>query len=335
MHNLLATLWCCPVCRGSLGQIHEGLNCEACHTTYPVVHGIPDLRVAMDSWIDLNEDRTRALEAADRVCREGLEATIRHIFCSSRGMSESQADYRTRQILAGVEKCQSQCSDWLKSAVESDGVILEIGCGPGQMLAAAATRGCEVAGVDVSMEWLVIARHLVERYGGRPYLAAGFAEQLPLADDSVEAIISLDVIEHVGDQKAYAKELGRVLNSGGFFALSTPNRYSLSPEPHVNVWGVGYLPRPLQARYVKLVTNQSYAFTRLLSVRETRKLFSKARGFDSRIVFPGIPEHELLSFTKNRQRLARIYNRLVEIPLVKVFLPFFGAYYRVCGNLRH
>lgn len=334
MHKLLATLWCCPFCRGSLGQINEDLHCEACQAKYPIVHGIPDLRVAMDSWIDLNEDRSRALEAADRVCREGLEATIRHIFCSSRGMSETQADYRIRQVLAGVEKCQSQCSDWLKSAVESNGVILEIGCGPGQMLAAAATRGCNVAGVDVSMEWLVIARHLVERYGGRPNLAAGFAEQLPLANDSVEAIISLDVIEHVGDQDAYAKELGRVLNSGGFFALSTPNRYSLSPEPHVNVWGVGYLPRSLQARYVKLVKNQSYAFTRLLSVRETRKLFSRARGFDSRIVFPAIPEHELSSFTKNRKRLARIYNRLVEIPLVKLFLPFFGAYYRVCGNLR-
>lgn len=250
-------------------------------------------------------------------------------------MSEMQADYRTRQILAGVEKCQSQCSDWLKPAVESNGIILEIGCGPGQMLAAAATRGCKVAGVDVSMEWLIIARHLVERYGGQPNLAAGLAEQLPLSDRSVDAIISLDVIEHVGNQDAYAKELGRVLNSGGFFALSTPNRYSLSPEPHVNVWGVGYLPRSLQAPYVKLVRNQSYAFTCLLSTGESKRLFSRARGFDSRIVFPGIPEHELSNFTKNRKRLARIYNWLVEIPLVKLFLPFFGAYYRISGTLRN
>jgi SAM-dependent methyltransferase len=243
MPNAATMIWRCPTCRSSLDSIDTDLCCDPCQVRYPVIHDIPDLRVTRDSWIDLHEDRARSLQAADWVVREGLEATIRHIFRSSRGMDEKQADYRTRQVLAGVEKCDSQCSDWLRPAVEASGIILEIGCGPGQMLAAAATRGCEVVGVDVSMEWLVIARHLVERHGGKPKLAAGFAERLPLADDSVAAIVSLDVIEHVGDQDAYVSELGRVLRPGGFFALSTPNRFSFSPEPHVNVWGVGYLPR--------------------------------------------------------------------------------------------
>jgi SAM-dependent methyltransferase len=335
MPNAATMIWRCPTCRSSLDSIDTDLCCDPCQVRYPVIHDIPDLRVTRDSWIDLHEDRARSLQAADWVVREGLEATIRHIFRSSRGMDEKQADYRTRQVLAGVEKCDSQCSDWLRPAVEASGIILEIGCGPGQMLAAAATRGCEVVGVDVSMEWLVIARHLVERHGGKPKLAAGFAERLPLADDSVAAIISLDVIEHVGDQDAYVSELGRVLRPGGFFALSTPNRFSFSPEPHVNVWGVGYLPRSLQARYVKFIRNQSYTFTSLLSVWETKRLFSGARGFDARIVFPGIPEHEISGFSTPRRRLALIYNWLVEIPLVKLFLPFFGAYYRVWGNIKN
>ena len=335
MSDTATMIWRCPTCHGSLGVIDTNLRCESCPAHYPVIDGIPDLRVALDCWIDLDEDRKRAREAADRVERDGLEATIHHIFRSSRGMDERKAGYRTRQVLAGVGKCQSQCSDWLRPALEADGVILEIGCGPGQIMAAAASLGHEITGIDVSMEWLVIARHLAEHYGGSPRLAAGFAERLPLADNSVAAIVSLDVIEHVGDQDAYVSDLRRVLKPGGFFALSTPNRFSLSPEPHVNVWGVGYLPRPLQARYVKLVRNQPYTFTRLLSVWETKRLFSGARGFDARVVFPAIPEHELSGFTSSRKRLALIYNWLVGIPLTKLFLPFFGAYYRVWGNIKN
>ncbi|MBQ0816162.1 MAG: methyltransferase domain-containing protein [Marinobacter sp.] len=335
MSNADTMIWCCPTCHSSLDLVDTDLRCKSCQVRYPVIHDIPDLRVTLECWIDLDEDRERAREAADRVARDGLESAIRHIFRSSRGMDEKKADYRTRQVLAGVEKCQSQCSDWLQPALEANGVILEIGCGPGQLLAAAATRNCEVAGVDVSMEWLVIARHLIEHYGGSPKLAAGFAERLPIADGSVAAIVSLDVIEHVGDQNAYVNELRRVLRPGGFFALSTPNRYSLSPEPHVNVWGVGYLPRSLQARYVKFVRNQSYTFTRLLSVRDTKRLFSGPKGFEARIVFPVIPEQEISNFTTSKKRLALIYNWLVDIPLVKLFLPFFGAYYRVLGNIKN
>ncbi len=335
MPDAATMIWCCPTCHFSLELVDTDLRCESCQARFPVIHDIPDLRVALECWIDLDEDRQRAREAADRVSRDGLESAIRHIFRSSRGMDEKKADYRTRQVLGGVEKCQVQCSGWLRPAIDANGAILEIGCGPGQLLAAAASRGCEVIGVDVSMEWLVIARHLVEQYGGSPKLAAGFAEQLPLTDDSVAAIISLDVIEHVGDQNAYVDELKRVLRPGGFFGLSTPNRYSLSPEPHVNVWGVGYLPRSLQARYVKLVKNQSYTFTRLLSVRETKKLFSQPKGFAANVTFPAIPEQELSNFTLPRKRLALIYNWLVEIPLVKLFLPFFGAYYRVWGNVKN
>jgi 2-polyprenyl-3-methyl-5-hydroxy-6-metoxy-1,4-benzoquinol methylase len=335
MPDATATPWCCPACRSALEPIDGNLNCQICPQQYPVIHDIPDLRVTMDCWIDLDEDRERALQAADRIEREGLDAAILHIFRQSRGMGEKKANYRRRQVLSGVEKCQSQCSDWLKPAVETNGIILEIGCGPGQLLAAAATRGCDVMGVDVSLEWLVIARHLIERYGGKPELAAGFAEQLPLADNSVAAIVSLDVIEHVGDQDAYVSDLRRVLKPGGFFGLSTPNRFSLSPEPHVNVWGVGYLPRSLQARYVKLVKNQPYTFTRLLSVRETKKLFSGSRGFEAEVVFPTIPEQELSGFKSAKKRLALIYNWMVGIPLVKLFLPFFGAYYRVSGNIKN
>ena len=99
--------------------------------------------------------------------------------------------------------------------------------------------GRPVIGIDVSMTWLVVAKKLVSESGGKPFLAAGMAEALPLASDSIPAVVSLDVIEHVHDPDAYLAEIDRVLQPGGRAALSTPNRFSLTAEPHVFVWGVG------------------------------------------------------------------------------------------------
>jgi hypothetical protein len=36
-----------------------------------------------------------------------------------------------------------------------------------------------------------------------------------------------------------------VLRPGGLLFLATPNRYTLGLEPHVRLWGVGYLPAQL------------------------------------------------------------------------------------------
>jgi hypothetical protein len=38
----------------------------------------------------------------------------------------------------------------------------------------------------------------------------------------------------------------------------TVNRYAFGPEPHVGVWGVGYLPRALMNPYVQLVKKIPY-----------------------------------------------------------------------------
>ena len=61
------------------------------------------------------------------------------------------------------------------------------------------------------------------------------------------------------------EEVGRVLRSGSGVVLTTPNRFSLTPELHVFVWGVGWLPRRLQAGYVRWRSGKSYDHTRLFS----------------------------------------------------------------------
>lgn len=293
---------------------------------------IADLRIEAPTWIDFEEDRNKALAIDECVKADGLEAAILGVFRTSRKFSLEKSQFRVRQVFARIDKCSADLEGWLKPSVDVKGVVLEIGCGPGQLIAAAAQRDRKIAGVDVSLEWLMIAKHLIRQAGGEPILAAGVAEHLPLKANIVESIISLDVIEHIGDQSGYVGEIARVLAPGGQFALVTPNRFSLSPEPHVEVWGVGYLPERFQAKWVKIVSGKDYNFTRLLSVSQTKNLFIKHGDLSTDISFPPIAEADLVMFSNLKAKLAHFYNALITSPLIKPFLPFFGAYYRITGT---
>jgi SAM-dependent methyltransferase len=224
---------------------------------------------------------------------------VRRVFASQPGRTPADIDMRTRQVLEAPARLRRDLSGWLAGAT-SEGRFLDLGCGPGMLLAAAAGLGRQGIGIDVSLVWLVVARRLIAEHGGVPILAAGFAESLPLADGAVTAVVSLDVIEHVGDPAAYLREIDRVTAADGQVALSTPNRYSLAPEPHVGVWGVGWLPRRLQRRYAEWRSGKSYAYTRLLSSWETVRLVRRYTRFRPRLIAPAIPEEEMAHGSRAR-----------------------------------
>jgi ubiquinone/menaquinone biosynthesis C-methylase UbiE len=96
--------------------------------------------------------------------------------------------------------------------------VLDLGCGTGRFTAALATEhGCTAIGVDPSPGMLAIAR---ERSNDVTWLD-GRAEQVPLADDSVERAFMQTVVHLVEDRAAMAAELRRVLPSGGVAAIHT------------------------------------------------------------------------------------------------------------------
>lgn len=106
-----------------------------------------------------------------------------------------------------------------------DAVVLEAGCGEGYGAALLARTATRVLAVDRDE---VVARHARMRY---PQLTLVRAEldALPLSDAAVDAVVSLQVIEHLDDQPAFLAECARVLRAGGLLVLSTPNRLTFSP----------------------------------------------------------------------------------------------------------
>jgi cyclopropane fatty-acyl-phospholipid synthase-like methyltransferase len=108
----------------------------------------------------------------------------------------------------------------------------EIGCNDGRFIdALCALHGCEGVGFDISSA--AVERALAAR---PPALRTSFhvadAAALPLANDSVDALIALDVLEHLGHDgcRRFLSEARRVLRPGGralVYVVSRKDRYTL------------------------------------------------------------------------------------------------------------
>ena len=328
----LLPIWCCPLCGGALIIVRRDsrVSCARCTSGYDLVAGIPDLRVSRPAWVDFDADREAAMRLERDSRARSLEALVRLVFSEQPGRSAAQAERRTREVLAAPERLARDVRGWLRDVALTPGFV-EIGCGPGMLLAAAADRGIPGIGIDASLEWLVVARRMIEEHGGRPVVCAALAEKLPLPDGAAPAVVALDVIEHVGDQRRFLREVDRVAAPGAAIALSTPNRFSLAAEPHVGLWGVGWLPAWLQRSYVRRRTGNSYRFVRLLSAPGFARMMRRETHSSGRLQVPLIAGEDLAAFTSRRRLLARMYNRVAGIRVLRWPLLALGPFYRYVG----
>ncbi|MCI0345904.1 MAG: class I SAM-dependent methyltransferase [Chloroflexi bacterium] len=104
--------------------------------------------------------------------------------------------------------------------------VLDAGCGEGYGSAILAGRAKSVLGID--LEHAVI-EHAAENYPNVRFDAGDLAA-LPFPDGSFDAVVSLQVIEHLASPRDFIAECARVLRPGGTLVLSTPNRLTFSPE---------------------------------------------------------------------------------------------------------
>jgi len=70
---------------------------------------------------------------------------------------------------------------------------------------------------------------------------------LPHADDSFDAVVAIEVVEHVEDQFAFLRELARVARPGGLIVVTTPNVLSMQSRMRTLLTGFPELFDPLPA----------------------------------------------------------------------------------------
>ena len=113
------------------------------------------------------------------------------------------------------------------------GLLLEIGCGSGDFLRAAADLGYEVTGVEYSAHACERARALL---GGRGTVIQGEIQSILDRNASFDMCVLNDVLEHVRDPRALLAGAHSLLKQGGTLFLATPSLDSWSAKLMKNRW---------------------------------------------------------------------------------------------------
>jgi 2-polyprenyl-6-hydroxyphenyl methylase / 3-demethylubiquinone-9 3-methyltransferase len=102
--------------------------------------------------------------------------------------------------------------------------LLDVGCGGGLIAEPLARLAAVVTGLDPGKENIEAARQHASAQGLAIDYRAGRVEDLAEQGLSYDAVICLEVVEHVPDVGAFLATCARLLRPGGLMLLSTINR---------------------------------------------------------------------------------------------------------------
>jgi SAM-dependent methyltransferase len=105
------------------------------------------------------------------------------------------------------------------------GLVLDAGCGPNPAVSLALAGGpAQVVSLDIGWGTVQVARQLARHRGLSLAGVVGDVERLPFRDGCFDGVSCVDCLEHLPDDAAGVRELGRVANAAGTIVLATPNR---------------------------------------------------------------------------------------------------------------
>ncbi|MEU0597385.1 class I SAM-dependent methyltransferase [Streptomyces sp. NPDC006393] len=104
--------------------------------------------------------------------------------------------------------------------------VVDLGCGDGRNLAALTDAGFNAMGVDIAPTGLSHARGVIRQ---RSFLLRADATNLPLIDDSVDAVTCFDVFGQIQDPTHLIAEARRIVAPGGLFVT---NAFTLKDETY-------------------------------------------------------------------------------------------------------
>jgi len=123
--------------------------------------------------------------------------------------------------------------------------ILDVGCGGGLVSEPLARLGARVTGIDPTVDSIAVARRHAEAQGLAIDYRTASVEELHAAGETFDAVVCLEVIEHVPDVAAFIGTIAELVAPTGILLLSTLNRtwksYALAIVAAEYV--LGWLPR--------------------------------------------------------------------------------------------
>jgi SAM-dependent methyltransferase len=187
----------CPKCHGELTVQQGQIQCTACGACYPLKGQIP-LMFAGPSSDGFGHDLYHAQfhgNVFERVFHSNRIATLLRLIT---------------QELALPDNVQ----------------MLDIGCNTGPMLIPLRRQGYDIVGIDISIDDVQQAeRYLGERQLPANRLSVADGTSLPFRDQSFDAILLVDILEHTDAPERIVAETKRLLRPGGIAIATVPWAY--------------------------------------------------------------------------------------------------------------
>jgi SAM-dependent methyltransferase len=169
---------------------------------------------------------------------------------------------------------------WL--AVVPPAHVLEVASGSGgPALYLARKFGCRITGIDINEEGLNAAKQtaLASKITNVDFQFADLDQRLPFENDSFDAIMCIDAMNHFRDRLAVLREWHRVLKSGRRFLFTDPVVITgpVSSEELASRSSIGFflfVPPEVTERFIK---EAGFQMIRKEDVTETMALSSERR----------------------------------------------------------
>ena len=203
--------------------------------------------------------------------------------------------------------------------------VLDAPCGSTAALTLALReRGFDATGADIDPEAAIAL--------GSDFAKANLDGALPWPDQSFDAAISTEGIEHLENHYSFLREINRILKPGGTLLLTTPNITAL--RSRVRFFGSGFFgrdARPLNEtqrhplHHIALATFSELRYELHVSgfrLKEVRYTHVKPISYLYSIYVPWIWLYTLLAFRKEKDLKQRERNKEIRATLLSFSLLF-------------
>lgn len=210
-HDAFSDVLRCPVC-GRHGLVageraRHWAACGSCGEQYGSHGGIPYL--VKDETLRALTGEERGQSGAQPDSESVRSANTRY---HDRIAADYESDLATYDIFRPGGNCGKRIGHTLENIARRaprGAMLLDVGCGTGNILSVAGGRFERALGVDVSAGMMSIA-------AGRGHRVLGAdALNLPLRDASVDCVTAFSVLHHFYDYASALREMVRVLKPGG------------------------------------------------------------------------------------------------------------------------